>query len=114
MKKDGSEPADFLRIGGYEDCDTAFDVYGDMMAPRFRGGDVVICKTIEVSSIVRFGESYVIFSHGVPMIRYIKNEVDSETIKLGVENTRYEDTTMRKADIERLCIIKGAIRREAF
>jgi hypothetical protein len=48
------------------------------------------------------------------MIRYIKNEVDSETIKLGVENTRYEDTTMRKADIERLCIIKGAIRREAF
>jgi hypothetical protein len=112
--KNTPDPVDYLRIAGYEDCDTAFDVYGDMMAPKFRNGDIIICKEKQLSDLTRFGEAYLIVSHEAPMYRYIKNEIDSETIKLGAENPRYEDTVMRKSEIQRLYIIKGVIRREAF
>jgi len=30
---DQEEPVDLMRVHGYEDCDYAFDVYGDIMAP---------------------------------------------------------------------------------
>ena len=107
------EPVDLMRIYGYDDCNFAFDVYGDIMAPRYRGGDVVLCKEQELG-IIQYGEAYFIIARKIPYIRYIKSEIDRETFKIGAENPRYEDVNILKKDIEKLYIIKGVIRREAF
>jgi plasmid maintenance system antidote protein VapI len=107
------EPTDLLRIHGYDDCDFAFDVYGDMMAPRYRAGDVILCREQELG-IIQHGEAYFIIARKIPYIRYIKGEIDGEAFKIGAESPRHEDTIMLKKDIEKLYIIKGVIRREAF
>jgi len=107
------EPVDLMRIHGYDDCDFAFDVYGDIMAPRYRAGDIIICKGLDMPK-VQFGEAYLIITRKIPYLRYIKGEIDTETFKMGAENPRHEDTPLLKKDIEKLFIIKGVIRREAF
>lgn len=114
-RKDGKEPVDLMRIYGYEDCDRAFDVYGDIMAPKFRSGDVIICKTIPYPGSIAYGEAFlIILNNEIPLIRYIRSEIDTDSIKLGAENPRHEDSVIRKADITRLYIIKGVVRRESF
>jgi len=104
---------DLMRVNGYDDCDYAVDVYGDIMAPRYRAGDIVLCKEHDISNI-QFGEAYLIIARKIPYIRYIKGEIDGETLKVGAESPRLEDNPMLKKDIEKLYIIKGVIRREAF
>ena len=108
------EPVDLFRLAGYEDCDFAFDVVGDSMTPRYQTGDVVVCKEVDIYGPLRIGEAYRFISKDIPFIRFIKNEIDAETLKLGAENQRHEDTTIRKTDISRLWLIKGSIRREAY
>ena len=108
------EPVDLFRLVGYEDCDFAFDVIGDSMTPRYQTGDIVICKEVDKHGPLRIGEAYRFISENIPFIRFIKNEIDAETIKLGAANQRHEDTTIRKTDISRLWLIKGSIRREAY
>ncbi len=112
-KRHDQEPADLMRINGYEDCDFAFDVYGDIMAPKYRAGDIIICKEWD-PGMVQFGEAYLIIARKIPYLRYIKGEINPETFKIGADNPRHEDTGMVKKDIEKLYIIKGVIRREAF
>ena len=107
------EPVDLLRLYGYDDCTYACDVFGDIMAPKYRPGDIVLCKKINTDDPIRFGDAYLLIFNKVPNIRYIKSEVDG-TFKLGAESPRYEDITVAKSDVERLCLIKGVIRREVF
>lgn len=114
-RKDSKEPVDKMKIYGYDDCDKAFDVFGDIMAPKFRSGDIIICKTIPYPGPIAYGEAFlIILNDEIPLIRYIRSEVDTDSIKLGAENPRHEDSTIHKADITRLYIIKGVIRRESF
>jgi hypothetical protein len=112
-KGNEKEPTDLMRIYGYDDCDSAFDVYGDIMAPRYRAGDIILCKVLDLSNI-QFGEAYLIIARKIPYLRYIKSEIDEEAFKVGAESPRHEDAPMLKKEIEKLYIIKGVIRREAF
>lgn len=112
-KGSGQDPVDLMRIYGYDDCDFAFDVYGDIMAPKYRAGDIILCKEQD-QGVIQFGEAYFIIARKIPYLRYIRSEIDTETFKIGAENPRHEDTTMLKKDIEKLYIIKGVIRREVF
>src|SRR4030042_1082802 len=60
--KDRSEkPFDLMRITGFEDCDYAFDLVGAGMTPRYRSGDILICKTIDpAAGKIIYGEAYMI------------------------------------------------------
>lgn len=105
------QPTSFLKIYGYMDCDIATDVFGESMSPKFIQGDVILCKEVSKKNIVELGEAYLIMTvHGDVFVRYIKSKADS-LIKVGAENPRYEDQTIKIDDIARMYIIKGTIRR---
>jgi hypothetical protein len=108
------EPVELMRINGYEDCDHAFDVYGDMMVPKYQPGDIIICKDVSLSQPIAFGEAHLLFINNNQIIRYIKSMPEPGQIKLGAENPRYEDAVIRTIDIGKAYLIKGLIRREAF
>jgi repressor LexA len=107
-------PSDHLRVFGYEDCDSAFDVVGDSMYPKFRTADIVICKEVPLNSIIPYGEAFFLVIKGSPLIRYIKSNGDNGMIRVGAENQRYEDGLISLADVDKAYLIKGAIRREVF
>lgn len=109
----GGEVTDLLRVYGYSDCDIAFDVFGDAMAPKFRQGDMILCKTVPFPGELIFGEAYLMISHDRPLLRYIKSET-GEVLKLGAENPRYDESLIKISEVQSLYIIKGLVRREAF
>jgi SOS-response transcriptional repressor LexA len=101
-----------LTLYGFVDCQYAFDVFGDSMAPRFRSGDVVLCSD-EKGKPVNVGEAYYMVINDNPSIRIIKN-VTSTTYKLSAENSRIEDYEVSKSNVTYIYQIKGVIRREVF
>ena len=107
------EPVDHLRITDFEDCDVAFDIVGSGMTPKYRTGDVVICKSVSKEEKIQYGEAYIIIYDNKPMIRYIKSKID-DGFKLGAEDARYEESSIEIKDIQRLYLIKGLIRKETF
>ena len=110
---DSSEPVDCLKLVGFDECDVAFNVVGSGMSPKYRSGDIIICKTMTPDEKVLFGEAYLIVSGGTFSIRYIKSMQENK-YKLGAEDSRYEDSTIEKSDIQSLYLIKGLIRKEMF
>jgi hypothetical protein len=113
----GEDPIDSMRVWGYDDCTHAFDIVGEMMFPKFRSADIVICKEVVLSMTnIEFGEAYLIFitSSRTPMIRYIKNSQEEGKVKIVAENARYEDAVILISDINKAYIIKGVIRREVY
>jgi hypothetical protein len=102
-----------LVVYGYKDCEAAFDVFGESMAPRFKHGDIILCSDYQNKSII-FGESYLLVINGNPIIRIIKGSAKDLTYRLSAENSRYEDYEINVADISHLYLIKGIIRREVF
>jgi phage repressor protein C with HTH and peptisase S24 domain len=110
--KVGGQLVDQLRITGYEDCDSAFDVVGDAMVSKFMHGDIVICHKIHDEQVTP-GDSYFIVTKGASMIRYIKSKPSDGQYKIGAENSRYEDTLVSSSEIESLYKIRGVIRRES-
>jgi transcriptional regulator with XRE-family HTH domain len=101
-----------MTLYGFTDCQYAFDVFGDSMAPRFRSGDLVLCSDHLHKNILP-GEAYWIVSEGVPSIRTVKNETNGSYL-LGAENPRYSDYEIKKDEVTHLYLIKGTIRREVF
>jgi hypothetical protein len=113
-KEVGGKPVDLFRIHGFDDCDVAFDVIGSGMAPKYRPGDIIICKEEEVGNILQYGEAFLIICDGKPLIRYIKSKISDHRFKLGAEDLRYEDSTIDLKDIQHLYLIKGLVRKEVF
>ncbi len=112
--KMNGDPTDLLRMTGFEDCDVAFDVVGSGMSPKYRTGDIIICRKEDVNGKIKFGEAFLIISDGEPLIRYIKSKIDEIGFKLGAEDARYEESTIDLKDIQSLYLIKGLVRKEVF
>jgi len=101
-----------LTIYGYNDCEIAFNVFGDSMSPRFKSGDIILCSG-PIDEAKLFGEPYFIVTKSSVMIRTIKSHGEL-TYRLSAENARFEDQDMNKNDITQIFPIKGLIRREVF
>ena len=100
-----------LIVNGFTDCEYAFDVFGDSMAPRFRSGDIVLCAGVDKP--IQLGEPYFIVSQGIPHVRTVKG-VNDNSYKLSAENNRFDDYELRKEDVEFIFPVKGVIRREVY
>lgn len=109
---ENKRPTDIMLIHSFKDCEMAFDVYGDSMAPRFKHGDVILCVE-QTDKPVLIGEAYILVINSVPTIRLIKNQTEL-TYKLSTENSRLEDYEINKSDVSKLYLIKGLVRREVY
>jgi hypothetical protein len=107
-------PLDQMRIAGFDDCEIAFDMVGTGMSPRYKTGDILLCKEVISDEKIQYGEAYLIISDNKPLVRYIKSMIEGSKYKLGAEDTRYEDSTIAIKDIQRMYMIKGLVRREVF
>ena len=106
-------PADRIRIHGYSDCDIALDVAGEAMTPRIKSGDIVLCRKVNITDPITFGEAYLLVTALEPIVRYIRNSPSEDKFKVGAENPRFEDYEIQKSDIMLLARVKGIIRRES-
>lgn len=107
------KPVDRMRIHGYDDCDSAFDVFGDAMVPKFRPGDIVVCKSVPDQNTIMIGEAYLIVSKQTYILRYIK-KVEGETYFLGAESARFNESSINTTEVDFLYLVKGVVRRETF
>lgn len=113
-KVHSDEPFDLMRITGFEDCDYAFDLVGTGMTPRYRSGDILICKSVDLTDKVIYGEAYMIVADHSIILRYIKSKIEETGYKLGAEDARYEDSSIDLKDIQHLYLAKGVVRKELF
>lgn len=102
-----------LTLYGFTDCQYAFDVFGDSMAPRFRPGDLILCSEHSNKTILP-GEAYLIVTTGTPVIRIIKGSNTNACYILSAENPRFGDYEVSREDVSHLYLVKGLIRREVF
>lgn len=109
----GLKATAILTLYGFTDCQYAFDVFGDSMAPRFRAGDLVLCSEHKNNHILP-GEAYLIVSAGTPVIRTIKSETNKDTYLLSAESSRHADYEVNKNEVSHIYLIKGTLRREVF
>jgi len=101
-------------VYGFKECEFAFDIFGDSMAPRFKHGDIVLCRDYLNKSIL-FGEAYLLVINGLATIRIVKNRnAGDNTYILSSENPRYDPYIVDRKDISHLYLIKGILRREVF
>jgi phage repressor protein C with HTH and peptisase S24 domain len=101
-----------LTMYGFVDCQYAFDVFGDSMAPRFKSGDIVMCSDA-AGKTIHVGEPYYMVISEGPLIRVIKANAGL-TYKLSAENPRIDDYEVNVSEVSHIYQIKGLIRREAF
>lgn len=102
-------PVSRMRVHGYDDCELAMDVTGDIMAPKFNSGDIILCKKVDPDEPIAFGEAHLICVNE-PVLRYIKSAPTEDTLKLSAENPRLEDVIIKRSDITCLYRVKGLIR----
>jgi hypothetical protein len=103
---------DLLRLCSFEDCDSAFDVVGTAMSPKYMPGDIAICKRVNIDGFLQYGEAFLIITEDGPIFRYIKSKIDNKEFRLSAEDSRYDESTIETKNVLALYMIKGLIRKE--
>lgn len=109
------EPAYYIDINPFNDCDFAVRIFGDSMYPMFQNGDTVICKAVNDISVIIFGEAYLIITDEHRMLKYIRKGTSDDNIMVVSENKElYDPFTLPIKKIRKLFIVKGVIKRKAI
>jgi SOS-response transcriptional repressor LexA len=103
-------PAYFITIPYFVDCTLAIRVSGDSMYPRYRSGDIVVCKHIQDKNLIMHGEPYVVITPDYCVVKYLNpHPSDNNKVVLKSENPKFAPSTVSKKEILQLYIIKGKI-----
>jgi phage repressor protein C with HTH and peptisase S24 domain len=103
-------PAYFITIPYFVDCTLALRVSGDSMYPRYRSGDIVVCKHIHDKNLIMHGEPYVVITPDYCVVKYVTpHPTDKNKLVLKSENPKFAPSNIPKKDILQLYIIKGKI-----
>jgi len=103
-------PAYFITIPYFVDCTLALRVSGDSMYPRYRSGDIVVCKHIHDRNLIMHGEPYVVITPDYCVVKYIApHNTDNNKLVLKSENPKFAPSTIHKKEILQLYLIRGKI-----
>jgi len=103
-------PAYFVTIPNFIDCNLALRVSGDSMYPKYRSGDIVVCKMVQDKSMIMHGEPYVVITPDYCVVKFIDpNPTDKSKLVLRSENPKFKPTAISKKDVLQLYMIKGKI-----
>jgi len=103
-------PAYFITIPYFVDCTLALRVSGDSMYPRYRSGDIVVCKHIHDRNLIMHGEPYVVITPDYCVVKYIApHATDGNKLVLKSENPKFAPSTIHKKEILQLYLIRGKI-----
>lgn len=112
------EPAYYMSIPAFSDCNFACNVYGDSMFPMFQSGEVIVCKE-QNSNLIQYGEVYLIITNEVAdNLRTIKKirkfKSDDSLVTLSPSNPNFDSFEIPKKAIIKLYLIKGKIKRNTM
>jgi hypothetical protein len=111
------QPLHYLRIPAFADCDLAINIYGDSMYPKYRNGDIIVCKEIHNwKNYVQYGEVYLVATNGKKsdgqrFIKFVRKAERSNYFKMVSENPKYDPFEVAFADIKKMFIVKGKLER---
>lgn len=116
---DEATPMEYVSIPSLSGC-VGLTIYGDSMLPRYRSGDVVFVRPIQDTSIIDWGNPYVIISRDDRFIKLLYPSDDADCIRLvsANEETRadgsriYPDNNIEKSHILYIYKVVGHLRRE--
>lgn len=103
-------PSYYLNVPAFKDCDCAVPVYGRSMIPDINDGSVVAIKEISIDDVLP-GEAYLIITDNYRTVKYLRScKDDNNKIRLVPRNLdEYDETTIDKAKIRRVFLVKGVI-----
>lgn len=102
-----------LKIPQFKDCNYGTRASGDSMYPEVRNGDLVICKELDRSARVIYGDMYVVHTKdGIETIKYVKNyDVKDDWVLLVPHNKAAgEGTPIPKEEILRLFKVRAVFK----
>lgn len=103
-------PSYFISIPYFVECSLALRVSGDSMYPKYRSGDIVVCKHVQDKSTIMHGEPYVVITPEYCVVKYIDPHTsDKSKLILRSENPKFKPTEISKKDVLQLYLIKGKI-----
>lgn len=103
-------PAYFITIPNFVECSLALRVSGDSMYPKYRSGDIVVCKNIQDKKTILHGEPYVVITSEYCAVKYLDpHEKDQSKVVLRSENPKFKPTEVSKRDILQLYLVRGKI-----
>lgn len=103
-------PSYFITIPNFIECSLALRVSGDSMYPKYRSGDIVVCKLVQDKSMIMHGEPYVVITPDYCVVKYLDpHPKDKSKLVLRSENPKFKPTDISKKDVLQLYMIKGKI-----
>jgi phage repressor protein C with HTH and peptisase S24 domain len=101
-----------LQIPQFRDCNYGTRASGDSMYPEIRNGDLVICKELDRSSRIIFGDIYIVHTkHDIETIKYIKEHENPNWVMLVPHNKAAgEGTPIPKKEIIKLFKVRAVFK----
>lgn len=107
------QPEFYIPIPYFRDCDFAVRVSGDSMYPKYRHGDIIICKEIKERQFILGGEVYFVVTRtsGYRCLKYLHyNPEDENTMVMVSHNDKAgPPQPILKEDILYLYLVRGRI-----
>jgi len=103
-------PNFFTAIPHFADCTFALRVSGESMSPRYRSGDIVVCKQLKDRNLILHGEPYVVLTSELCTLKYLDpHPTDPHKFILRSENPKFSSSPINKKNILLLFVIKGKV-----
>lgn len=108
------KPSQFISIPGFDDCDFAFNLWGDSMRPIYCSGDIILCKKIKDKNVIQFGEVYLVVTSEMRTVKYIKKHIERHLWILESANDFYDSFEIETDRVIHLYLVKGKVIRNAI
>jgi len=95
----------------FNGCDEYFTMYGQEMYPLYQPGQVMMCKELKNWDFIPYGNSFLIVTECLRLVRYVKKSVSADHLLLVSENTLFDPIELPKTAIVGLFLIVGTIKR---
>ena len=103
-----------IDVPNFSDCSDAVNIYGDSMFPLYKNGEVLIMKEWN-ESFIDFGNTYMIVTkNGNRMVKTIKKGSTPDKVLCVSVNSNFDSFEIRLADVQRLFLVKGSIRKDTL
>lgn len=103
-----------IDVPNFSDCSDAVNIYGDSMFPLYKNGEIIILKDWQ-ENFIDFGNTYLIVTkNGNRMVKTIKKGSTPDKVLCVSYNSNFDSFEIELADIQRLFIVKGSIRKDAL
>ena len=83
---------------------------GDSMAPVINNGDYIVVREVGDTSIIYWGQIYVVLLDDYRMVKYLRRHPDDSKVVLRSANPAYDDIDVPKSAIRGLFFVSKIVK----